>query len=181
MSRALVVRCHPLQDCFIEAVHQRVLTGLAEAEVRTIDLYADGFRPELDPDAFSDADDPDLDQHHTHLRWCDTVVLVYPTWWAGQPAMLKGWIDRIWGPVIERGERFSNIARIVAVTSHGSSKFVNVLEGEGGKRTLTRNLAPACGLGTRTSWVALYGIDRLSDARRERFLQRVERVARRLT
>ena len=30
------------------------------------------------------------------LQWCEHLVLVYPTWWSGQPAMLKGWIDRVW-------------------------------------------------------------------------------------
>ena len=29
------------------------------------------------------------------LRWCDTLVFVYPTWWSGQPAMLTGWLDRV--------------------------------------------------------------------------------------
>ena len=178
MNRILVVRCHPLTECYIEAVYQRVLSGLAGADVETIDLYAERFRPEL---AAHDDGDGDVARHRHLLGQCDALVLVYPTWWAGQPAMLKGWIDRVWRPAIEGGDRFTNIDRIVAITSHGSSKLVNMLEGEGGKRTITRNLAPACGRGTTTRWVALYGIDRLSDTQRSRFLDRAERVARSLT
>ena len=173
MSRALVVRCHPLRECYIDAVHQRVLAGLAGADVATVDLYREGFRPE----SSIDETDGHVERHRDLLRWCDALLLVYPTWWAGQPAMLKGWVDRVWAPAIEGGDRFTNIGQIVAITTHGSSKLVNMLEGEGGKRTVTRNLAPACGRGTRTRWIALYGIDRLGDARRSRFLDRAERVA----
>ena len=32
------------------------------------------------------------------LRWCDTLIFVYPTWWYGPPAMLKGWLDRVMLP-----------------------------------------------------------------------------------
>jgi putative NADPH-quinone reductase len=176
VSRILVVRCHPLTECYIEAVYQRVLSGLAGADVETIDLYTEGFRPELS----TDDEDGDVQRHRDLLRWCDTLLLVYPTWWAAQPAMLKGWIDRVWGTAFKGGDRFTNIGRIVAITSHGSSKLINMLEGEGGKRTITRNLAPACSRRTRTKWVALYGIDRLSAARRSRFLDRAEKVARSL-
>lgn len=49
--------------------------------------------------------------------------------------------------------------RIVTVTTHGSSKWVNVVEGEAGKRTVTRTLQVLCGWRCRTSWIALYGVD----------------------
>lgn len=32
------------------------------------------------------------------LRWCDSLVLVYPTWWSGMPAVLKGFFDRVFLP-----------------------------------------------------------------------------------
>ena len=39
----------------------------------------------------------DIAGHIENLRWAEALVLVYPTWWAGQPAMLKGWFDRVSG------------------------------------------------------------------------------------
>jgi NAD(P)H dehydrogenase (quinone) len=66
------------------------------------------------------------------------------------------------------------------VTTHGSSKFVNALEGETGKRTLTRSIRLMCSWRTRTTWCALYSIDTCSDDRRTRFLDRVERTMTRL-
>jgi len=76
--------------------------------------------------------------------------------------------------------RLHNIRRLVAITSHGSTKAINTLEGEAGKRILTRSLRVLCSWRTRTKWMALYNIDRSSAERREAFLQRVERSMRRL-
>ena len=38
---------------------------------------------------------PDVEGYCDSLRWCDTLIFVYPTWWSGQPAMLTGWLDRV--------------------------------------------------------------------------------------
>jgi putative NADPH-quinone reductase len=97
--------------------------------------------------------------------------------------MLKGWFDRVWvcGVAWELpagANRLTpllrNVRRLVAVTTHGSPKYVNVLEGEGGKRTLTRSLRAMCHPLCRTTWLALYDIDRCSDAKRSDFLTTVE-------
>lgn len=189
-ARALVVYCHPLEASFVAAVRDRVLAGLSAsgAEVRFTDLYADGFEP-----AFSASEranhlapgtDPSLAPYAADLRWCDTLVLVYPTWWSGQPAMLKGWIDRVWVNDVawtlpEGANRLRpelrNVRRLVAVTTHGSSKLINAIEGESGKRTLTRSLRAMCHPLARTTWLAMYGVDNASEADRLAFLDRVER------
>lgn len=190
MTRALVVHCHPDEGSYVAAVRRRVVAGLSAggAEVRVADLYADGFDPSftageharhLQPGA-----DPSLSRYVDDLRWCDTLVLVYPTWWGGQPAMLKGWIDRVWVSGVawtlpEGANRLRaelrNVRRLVAVTTHGSPKYVNMLEGEGGKRTLTRSVRLMCHPLARTTWLALYGVDTASARRRHGFLDRVER------
>ena len=55
-----------------------------------------------------------------------------------------------------------------------------MVEGEGGKRTLTRSLRTMCHPLARTTWLALYGLDRDSPERRTAFLDRVERRITRL-
>ena len=89
--------------------------------------------------------------------------------------MLKGWIERVWvngvawelpaGANRLRG-RLRNVRRIVAITSHGSSKLINALEGEVGKRMVTRTLRSLCHPLTRTTWLAFYGIDTATDEQR---------------
>ncbi|MBB4686181.1 NAD(P)H-dependent oxidoreductase [Amycolatopsis jiangsuensis] len=61
-------------------------------EVRESDLYAMQWNPVVDkigtvPD--------DVRAEHEKLAWADTVVVQFPLWWFGTPAILKGWIDRV--------------------------------------------------------------------------------------
>lgn len=194
--KVLVVHCHPDGTSLIAAARDRALAGLASAghEVRVTDLYAEGFEPALslhEHDHHLDPPDtkPAILGHAGDLTWCEALVLVYPTWWGGQPAMLKGWIDRIcacgvaWDlpPGADRlRPRLRNVRRLVAVTTHGSSKLVNTLEGEPGKRILTRSLRILCHPLSRTTWIALYGVDTADERRRTAFLERVERRLARL-
>ncbi len=194
--RVLVIHCHPCTDGFIPSALVEVEAGLhaAGAQTRVHDLYREGFVPELSADEHRVHLEPGVaDELRTHaddLVWCDTLVLVYPTWWSGQPAMLKGWVDRVWAsgvawdlpPGTNRlRPALRNVRRLVAVTSHGSSKLLNGLQGEGGKRTLFRSMRAMCHPRVRTHWVAFYGIDRSSASRRAAFLDglsaRIERIA----
>ena len=196
----LVVFCHPTRESFTGAALDRVLMGLAATrhQVQTIDLYAEGFRPELSrAERAAHLTDhrtspelrADVAVHLELLRWAEAIVFVHPTWWSGQPAMLKGWFDRVlvngvaW-TLPEGADRIrpmlTQVRRLVVVTSHGSTKFVNALEGEGGKRVVSRALRALCSRRCRTSWIAIYDIDRAPAERRAAFLDRVERTLARL-
>jgi putative NADPH-quinone reductase len=125
---------------------------------------------------------PELARDVEDLRWCEAIVFVYPTWWAGLPAMLKGWIDRTWmnevAWVLPAGAntirpRLTNITRLVAVTTHGSSKFVNALQGEPGKRIITRSIRVMCNRWCRARWIAQYGLDKSTAQDRQHHLETV--------
>ncbi|MEY2958064.1 MAG: hypothetical protein RLZZ01_632 [Actinomycetota bacterium] len=188
--KVLVIHCHPNPASLVAAAKDRVLAGLHTAghEVRLTDLYADGFRPELSSDEWHDHHvagvTDDLTSHADDLRWAEALVFVYPTWWSGQPAMLKGWMDRVWAAGVAwelpDGARvlrplLTDIRRLAVVTTHGSSKWVNAIEGESGKRTVFRSLRSLCSGRVRTSWTAIYGLDRADGAERTAWLDRVER------
>jgi NAD(P)H dehydrogenase (quinone) len=191
----LLVHCHPCENSFSAHLRDRSAAALRAGGHVTdvLDLYAEGFSPELTP--FEHAhhlgppqDKPDVADHVRRLRAADALVFVYPTWIGGQPAMLKGWFDRVWiaGVAYERPPDggpikplLRRVRRIAVVTTHGSSKWVNALEGEPGKRVMTRTLRLLCHPLARTRWIALYGIDRSSESQRTAFVMRVEqRLAR---
>jgi putative NADPH-quinone reductase len=193
--RTLVVYCHPNPDSLIAAALRRTLDGLRIAghDVRITDLYADGFQPAFSCRERRTHKEPgvtsELQPYADDLGWAEALVLVYPTWWSGQPAMLKGWIDRVWvaGVAWELPDGanvlrplLTNVRRIVVVTTHGSAKYVNALEGESGKRTVTRSMRAMCNKRVRTTWCAIYGLDRASEDKRIAFLDRVERTMTRL-
>lgn len=194
--KAYVVYCHPDPESFTAAVSRRVVEALQATghEVRMSDLYADDFDPAFTLQDRLDYLAPpqpraDIADYCDNLRWCDALVFVYPTWWSGQPAMLTGWLDRVlvrgvaWDAAegsVSITPLLTNIRRVVAITSHGSSKFLNVIEGEGGRRVIGRAVRVLCHRFARTTWLALYNVDRSTDADRTAFLDRVERRMRRL-
>ena len=100
--KALVVFCHPCKDSFNKGILDLVLGRLAAkgAEVRLHDLYGEGFDPVLNWNEWKgyltcpDNQAP-VSRQVQDIRWCDTLIFVYPTWWYGLPAMLKGWLDRV--------------------------------------------------------------------------------------
>ncbi|MFM9121653.1 MAG: NAD(P)H-dependent oxidoreductase, partial [Actinomycetota bacterium] len=191
------VYAHPVDDSFNSAVRDTVVRTLIEGnhDVRLRDLSAENFDPFLSANERAlhhtpPSTRPELGRDVEDLRWCEALVFVYPTWWSGLPAMLKGWIDRTWmnevAWVLPAGAntirpRLTNIRRLVAVTTHGSSKIVNALQGEPGKRTITRSIRVMCNRWCRARWIALYGLDKSTAESRARYLNRVgQRVARAL-
>jgi NAD(P)H dehydrogenase (quinone) len=189
--RVLLVYCHPNPESLVAAARYRALEGLRRGghDVKVTDLYDDGFDPSMSADERRTHRQPgvapELQQYADDLAWADALVLVYPTWWSGQPAMLKGWFDRVWvagvawemhGPDRTPTAKLRNLQRIVVVTTHGSSKWLNSLEGESGKRTVTRAIRAMCSRRVRTTWCALYGNDTCSNDDRTAFLDRVEKT-----
>ena len=188
--KVYVVYCHPDPESFTAAVRERAVDALTKAghDVRLADLYAEGFDPtmslqEVQHHLAPPRRQPAIDPYCANLQWCDTLVFIYPTWWSGPPAMLMGWFDR----VLVRGvawelldgstritPKLTNVQRLVGVTTYGSSKFINVLEGETGRRVIGRAFRALCNRSARTTWVTLYDIDRSTPEGRREFLDHVD-------
>jgi putative NADPH-quinone reductase len=195
--RALVVYCHPQPDSFNAAVRDLVLRKLhaAGAEVRVADLYAEGFQPVLTgPEWQGYLDCPKntacVAEEVEDVRWCDTLIFVYPTWWYGLPAILKGWLDRVLLPnvafhmpdaqnrTIRPGLR--HITRLGIFTTCGASWLMTQIVGAPGKRTLSRGVGLLCKPGKRTAFAAHYLMDSSTPESRARHLARVARQMDRL-
>jgi putative NADPH-quinone reductase len=192
--RFLVVYCHPLETSFCHALYRTVAGALQQAghEIRVIDLYGDGFQPVLTRRERTDyyaTDHPypqDIEKYIADLRWTQAIVFVYPTWWFGLPAMLKGWLDRVWLPQVAFSVTgnprqplqalLQNIELIAAVTTYGAPWWIVKWAGEPGRKTLFRGIKPLCRRRCRTLWLALYKMDVSTDASRGRFLSRVRRA-----
>jgi NAD(P)H dehydrogenase (quinone) len=200
----LVVSAHPVPDSYVAAVRAAAVAGLRAGghEVDHLDLAAERFDPclsreEWDVHRWTGANRqrtappspppraPDVLAHAARLERTDALVLVYATWWGGPPALMKGWLDRVWvdgvaytvsGPGRRSRHQLQHIRHLVAVTTHGSPKRVNAVAGEPGKRLVLRQLRAACHPRVRTRWIACYGIDQSDLAGRQAFLTRVERA-----
>ena len=188
MSRVLVVFAHPVRDSFVGSMLDSTLQVLTESgtEHRLIDLYAEDFSPALTLDHYRLYEHgtivPELAHHVDSLRWADALMFVYPTWFGAPPAILKGWFDRVW----LRGVAFDlpsgtgllkpllrNIRSVIVVTSHGSGKLLNSVQGEPGKRMILRGMRSLCSRRCSTTWIAFYKNDRATEADRKAFLDRL--------
>ncbi len=106
--RFMVVHAHPLHASLGAALRDAVLDGLAAAghEADLVDLYREDFDPRLraeEREAYFEpgyAPPQDVARYCARLREADGIVLVFPQWWFGPPAILKGFIDRVFVPGI---------------------------------------------------------------------------------
>jgi putative NADPH-quinone reductase len=195
--RALIVYCHPSGESFTAAVRDTAVRRLeaAGAEVRVADIYARGFSPALTRAEWegyldSPANAAPVAEDVALLRWCDTLIFVYPTWWYGLPAVLKGWLDRVLLPEVaflmpdetHRDIRpaLTHIDRLGVFTTCGASRWLTAWVGAPGRRTLLRGVGLLCGRPLKTAFAAHYGMDSSTPESRARHLARVARAVDRL-
>ena len=183
----LVIYCHPVAESFASAAHRTVLQSLADAghEVTDVDLYAENFDPVMRRqerlDYLNTARNERLvKRYDDQLVSAEAIVLVYPAWWYGMPAMLKGYFDRVWLPgvafdVTPEGkvntERLQRIRRILVVTTYGGSWWmVRLGLGYPARKLIGRAIRAPCARDCRVTWCVHYNMDRTTPARLRRFL-----------
>lgn len=98
----LTVLDHPDPGSFSAAAAERFMAGAKAAghSVELADLHAEGFDPRWTAaDIKADGQDnaaPDVVAEQQRIAYADALCLVFPLFWWGMPAMMKGWIDRVW-------------------------------------------------------------------------------------
>lgn len=99
--KALVIFAHPNPESFNAALAKTVQEQLEEngAQVKLKDLYTMGWNPVLTSQDFqgyhSGQTLPDVQQEQQDIAWADLIVMIAPVWWYSVPAILKGYIDRV--------------------------------------------------------------------------------------
>lgn len=193
--RAVVVLANPSTASFGHALAAAAVEGLKAGghTVEVLDLYALGFRAAMTREerVAYDTENPILDptvaEHANLVQRAEILVFVYPTWWSGLPAILKGWLERVMVPGV--GFRFDEqgrtrpglpqVRRIVGVSTYGSPRLYVAAINDNGRRTLTRALRMSCGWRARPRWLALYKMDTTTQEDRARFVAHVrDRTAR---
>ena len=193
----LVVYCHPVAESFSAAIRDTAIEALQAAghQVRLLDLYADDFDPVMGCDERRDYHTRELNEapvadHLALLRESEGLLFVYPTWWYGLPAMLKGWLDRVWVPhatftLPENGRAIrplmTHIRFLGAVTTCGAPWWWSTFVGEPGRRTILRGIRALCAKRCQKLWLAHYEMDSSTAESRAAFLARLGRKLARVT
>lgn len=100
-GKHLIILAHPDPASLSVAYKDEVvkLTQKAGSEAIVRDLYNIGFHPVLSGEdfaAFKEGKVPaDIKLEQDYIRCADLITFIYPIWWAGMPAMMKGYIDRV--------------------------------------------------------------------------------------
>lgn len=191
--KCLLVIAHPVSDSLCHTMARSAIAALTAGghEVVVEDLYLSGFDPALTVGerasyysaAFSSAA---AQEQIDRLLSADALVLVFPTWWFGFPAILKGWFDRVWAPGIAYDHasdlgpiqpRLHRLQKALVLTSLGSPWWVDrlvlwrpvrrVL-----KTALLGTCAPRCGF----DMLSLYKAESLTDAQVQGFCARIQRT-----
>ncbi|NVK34620.1 MAG: NAD(P)H-dependent oxidoreductase [Rhodobacteraceae bacterium] len=188
--RALVVYSHPCSESYNAAVLTKVTETLSGSghEVRVRDLYRDGFNPVMSAEERRKYHDRGINEEPVReylddLLWCEMLVFVYPTWWFGLPAMLKGWFDRVWIPYVTfdipgddggMGPRMQHVKKIAVVTTCGASWIVSKFVGEPGRKTILRGMRALVSRRCKTLYLAHYKMDTSTPESREAYLGKIQ-------
>jgi len=191
--RVLYIYCHPLPESFHAAIRARTLLALAEAghQVDLLDLYAEKFNPVLSEEGRRHYHDVSrnqigLESYIARLTSAEALVLQFPTWCFGPPAMLKGFFDRMIMP----GVAFDlsdpahvkpilrNIKRIIGIVTYGRPRYMALWMSDPPRKIVKRYVRWFTGGEARADYYALYHLNVATDARRAAFVDKVERAMR---
>jgi putative NADPH-quinone reductase len=193
--RILYIYCHPLPESFHAAIRKKVLSALTEAghDVDILDLYAERFDPVLSQEGRRHYHDIarnqlGLESYIARLTSADVIILQFPTWCFGPPAMLKGFLDRMIMPGVAFDlsdpshvrPTLRNIKRIIGIVTYGRPRYMALWMSDPPRKIVKRYLRWFTGGSARADYYALYHLNVASEPRRMAFMEKVERAMRRL-
>jgi len=193
IMRIQVVHCHPLVESYNHALFRTIVETLKQNghEVVATDLYREGFQPamtEHERRTYMDMsyDKSAVTEYAKTLREVEGIILCFPHWWFSMPAVLKGWVDRVWGPGVaftydakdnHLVPALGNIRLFGVVTTYGSPWWVvRLFAGDAGRKVLMRGMKPMCAKGVRSFYLAHYDMDHSTDRSRQAFSDKVRRT-----
>ncbi|NTW91842.1 MAG: NAD(P)H-dependent oxidoreductase [Methanoregulaceae archaeon] len=206
----LYIYAHPEPRSFNCALKDTAMLTLARAghEVKASNLYAIKFKAVLDsadfriranPDLFNPAGEqmhgfatrslaPDILEEIDKIAWADILIFQFPIWWSYMPAILKGWIDRVFvqgfvvdlrdGRVYDRGLLKGKSAMIVATC--GSPEEMYMKGGIHGDlrehlSIITHNIFEFTGMAVLPSFI-VYNVPAMTREEGEKQLDRYRHV-----
>lgn len=186
MARAMVLFAHPCAESFSAALHNGVVESLTSRgwQVDDCDLNAEGFSPVLTAEERRGYHDEatntkPVSDYVARLRAADAMVMVFPVWNFGYPAILKGFLDRVFLPGISfklvDGKvvpNLRNIRKLAAVTTYGGTRMRALMVGDPPRKSVTRAVWHVC-RPDKMRYLALYDMNRVTQEQRTKFLLRV--------
>lgn len=188
--KILVLHAHPVETSYNAALHRAIVDRLAARghDVDDCDLYAEDFDPRLTREerlAYHDIG-PNLAavaSYVDRVRAADALVLSFPVWNFGYPAILKGFFDRVFVPGVsfqmvdgKVESCLTNIGRVATVTTYGAARWRAFVMGDPPRKVVQRLLRATVRPGAAFTYLAHYDMNRSTPKSREAFMARVART-----
>lgn len=157
-KKVLIILGHPNKETFCGGLAESYKKGALKsgAEVKEILISDLRFDPVLHHGYKKIQQlEPDLVEVQELIKWAEHLVFVYPTWWATMPALLKGFIDRVFLPGFAFKYRENSAfwdkyltgksARII-VTMDAPAWYNFLAYGNAGQKAMKRGTLQFCGI-----------------------------------
>ncbi|MGO8798241.1 MAG: NAD(P)H-dependent oxidoreductase [Roseiarcus sp.] len=189
--RVLVLYAHPVETSFVAALREAVVGALRARghEVDDCDLNVEGFDPVMSRQERIDYHNKAVNRgpvapYVARLLAAEALVLVFPVWNYGFPAILKGFIDKVFLPGVSfelsadggYTPTLRNIGKLAAVCTYGGDRWRTILMGDPPRRVVKRSLRNLVRPGATCDYLAHYDMNRTRPERRARFLGEVRRA-----
>lgn len=178
----LIIYAHPNKDGHCGYILQQVLEGLAERNMsyELLDLYAMKYDPVLQPEEHYSsgyrAVSPENQTIQQTISHENRIIFIYPTWWNSAPAILKGFIDRVFTARFAFYYKYGFprpllSGKAAVFTSTGGPRIISKLYfRDGSVKFLTRDVLGFCGIKSKA-----FVIDRattLTDKQKKRIAKK---------
>lgn len=187
--KAHIIFAHPGSDSFNHEVLAHVQDTLQKMNVscHVRDLYKMNFQPVFSAEDMRSVErgqpTADIDQEQTLITEADLLVMIYPVWWWTQPAILKGYIDRVFtdrfafhytnnGPV---GLLTGKQAIVFTTTRESEQEMKQDGFDEAMSKQVVDGILSFCGF-EHITYRNFAEVPYVTDARRKQMLHEVERV-----
>jgi NAD(P)H dehydrogenase (quinone) len=188
--RILIVFAHPLETSFVSSLHARVVEILRARGhiVDDLDLYVEKFDPVMSREGLrryvdTSANTREVEDYVRRLRAAEALILVFPVWFDGLPAIMQGYFQRVFVPGVsvridDAGlfhPNLRNIKRMAAVCAYGESRLGVLAKDDPARRFVRDNIRALIDPKGRFQYLALYDMDFNASSRRAAFMERVTR------
>lgn len=185
--RILVLHAHPDPESYNAALCRLAIDALSSRghAIDLCDLYAEGFNPVLSRDERRGYHDvtgntAPVRDHVDRLRAAEGLVLVHPVWNFGPPAILKGYLDRVFLPgvsfALQDGRvqgALDNIRKAAIVTTYGATRLRAFMAGDPPRKFATRTLRAITRFRAPVMYLAHYDMNRSTPETRGAFCETV--------
>lgn len=186
----LVLYAHPVETSYNAELHRLIVERLSAGghTVDDCDLYAEDFDPRLTREERliyqQEGDNTEsVREYVERLKQAEALVLSFPVWNYGYPAILKGFFDRVFLPGVsfhlvdgKARPMLHNVRKVVAVTTYGGSRLRAWLMGDPPRKIVGRLMRSTVKPGAGYAYLAHYKMNLSTDATRAAFTEKVRRT-----